>query len=127
MVTNITSVEQLDFLDVHKNDGDIYSVFFQIKEGKVIEPETREKVKSFAEKYIKPLSTHFNYEGSGAWNINVNSGGKVENLDPREYVIGLLEFWENIKDLGKYEEYSHNYGNFPEKFFSWEKPIRIPD
>ena len=44
MVTNITSVEQLDFLDVHKNDGDIYSVFFQIKEGKVIEPETREKV-----------------------------------------------------------------------------------
>lgn len=126
MVTEITSAEQLDFLEVKKGRSAFYSVFFQIKDGKIIEKEIREKVKGFAEKYIRPLSERFNYQGSGAWNINITSYGEG-HVDPREYTVALLEFWENVKDLGDYERYSSNHAVFPTDFFSWEKPIRIPD
>ncbi len=127
MVTEITSVEQLDFLKIEKGEDGFFYVSFDIKEGKIIEKETREKIKGFADKYVNPLSERFNYEGSSAWNIGIKSFGKGLDLNPREYTVGLLNFWESIKDLGQYEKYSSNYATFPETFFSWEKPIRIPD
>ena len=127
MVIEITSVEQLDFLNIEKGKDGFFYVSFDIKEGKIIEKETREKIKGAAEKYIKPLSERYNYEGSSAWNVGIRSFGKGLDLDPREYVWNLLEFWETIKDYGKFENFSSNYATFPENFFSWEKPIRIPD
>ena len=127
MVTEITSAEQLQFLDIEKGKDGFFYVALSIQEGKMIERETREKIKDAAEKYLRPLSERFNYEGSGAWTVGIRSFGKGSDLDPREYVWNLLEFWETIKDYGKFEDYSNNFATLPKKFFSWEKPIRIPD